>query len=443
MRLFLLSLALVALGITSPVKGEDFTLPLAGVDQLDVRVWTGDNRGPLFVWILNQYGERPGSERQAERLAAAGATVWQVDLLDSLLLRRDSRTVRSLDGEAVAALLEAAVDSRLGPVVAVGCDRMAAPLLRGLRLWQDRTDDVNAIAGAVLFYPNLYRGTPVAGEDPQLLGIAGATGLPIAVMQPELGVHRQRVNELQDALRGGGSATYTWLIPGMRDYYLQYTEHPDTETFEAFGGPLPPDVRQAQEGTTAQLMAMVRLLAAAPRTARAAALDAAVDASMDTPFGLVERPRTEAPSFDQVDARGERHTLDGSLGRVTLVNFWATWCPPCVHEIPSMNRLAGDYAEDEFAIVSINFKEDADHILAFMDEVQVDFPVLMDLDGSIAAEWSVFAFPSSFLLDREGRIRYSVNTAIEWDTDEIRRVIDRLREEPGERGQGHRPAVRK
>jgi len=429
LRRFLLWLVLFALVAAAPVKAKDFSLPLAGADELDVRVWAGDDQGPLFVWLLNQYGERPGSDRQAEQLAAAGATVWQVDLLDSLLLRRDSQTVRSLDGEAVATLLEAAVDSGPGPVVAVACDRMAAPLLRGLRDWQGRTEDVNAVAGAVLFYPNLYRGTPVAGEDPQLLGIASGTGLPVAIMQPELGVHRQRVNELQDALRTGGSAVYTWLIPGMRDYYLQYTEQPETETFEAFGGPLPPDVRQVQDGTTAQIMATVRLLAAAPRSTRSVALDEAAETSFDTPFGLVERPRQPAPDFDLVDARGERHTLDQSLGRVTLVNFWATWCPPCVHEIPSMNRLDGDYAEDEFAIVSINFKEEADHILAFMDEVQVDFPVLMDLDGAIAAEWSVFAFPSSFLLDREGRIRYSVNTAIEWDTDEIREVIDSLREE--------------
>ncbi|OOC09482.1 TlpA disulfide reductase family protein [Thioalkalivibrio halophilus] len=128
--------------------------------------------------------------------------------------------------------------------------------------------------------------------------------------------------------------------------------------------------------------------------------------------------------------RGETHRLEDRAGQVTLVNFWASWCPPCVHEIPSMNRLEGSYDEDEFAIVSINFRESPEHILEFMEEVEVDFPVLMDEDGAVSQEWGVFAFPSSFLLDREGRVRYSVNEAIEWDTDEVREVIDELRDEP-------------
>ncbi len=64
-----------------------------------------------------------------------------------------------------------------------------------------------------------------------------------------------------------------------------------------------------------------------------------------------------------------------------------------------------------------------------MKRVAVDFPVLLDRAGAVSSAWRVAAFPSSFLVDREGRIRYSVNTAIEWDAPEVRAVIDRLRAE--------------
>lgn len=91
-----------------------------------------------------------------------------------------------------------------------------------------------------------------------------------------------------------------------------------------------------------------------------------------------------------------------------------------------MNRLAAAYDARQFGIVSINFKEDAPHVLAFLKRVDVDFPVLLDGDGAVSNRWKVFAFSSSFLLDRNGRIRYSVNTAIEWDDPAVKAVIERL-----------------
>jgi thiol-disulfide isomerase/thioredoxin len=424
----ILCLVLTLLTLPFPLRA-DFAIDLDDGDRLDVWVRDGGGTGPLFVWLVNQYGERTATRQLADRMAGRGATVWQVDLLESLLLQRDNDTVRNLDGAPVAALLEAAVASGRGPVVVVACDRMAVPLLRGLRSWQERAQDMSAVAGGVLFFPNLYRGTPVAGEAPELLGIVSATTLPVVVLQPELGTHRQRLDALLDTFHEGGSPAYGWLIGQMRDYYLMHTESPDTEIFEGFGGPVPPDVQQAIADLPAQLMAAARLLAATPRPDHVAALDEDAEQSLLPAYGLVERPPHPAPDYDLPDARGQRHTLAESLGRVTLVNFWATWCPPCVHEIPSMNRLAAAYPEDEFAIVSVNFQEDAGHVLDFMEQVQVDFPVLMDSDGAVAARWRVFAFPSSFILDRRGRVRYSVNTAIEWDTEAVMAVIDALREE--------------
>jgi thiol-disulfide isomerase/thioredoxin len=426
-RLILCTLALV---IPLPDAQGDFSVPLPDGDRLDVRVVEGSANGPLFVWFINQYGERSAVENLTPGLVERGATIWQVDLLESLFLERHNESVRTLGGGAVKALLDRAVQSDLRPVVTVAVDRMAAPVLRGMRDWQQQDGaDPHELAGGVLFFPNLYRGTPVAGEEPELLGIAAATSLPVVVIQPELGTHRQRLGTLLDTLHQGGSRAYAWLIRQMRDYYLFHSETAHTQIFEGFRGPVPEDVQQALDAAPAQLIAAARLLSATPRPARVAALDPEAEESIVPAYGLVQRPGEPAPGFDLVDARGRRHTLDESLGRVTLVNFWATWCPPCVHEIPSMNRLAAAYEPDEFAIVSINFKEDAEHILEFMDQVQVDFPVLMDTDGSVAADWRVFAFPSSYLLDARGWVRYSVNTAIEWDTEEVRAVIDRLSSE--------------
>lgn len=427
---FLLPWIIVLAAILSPgVTQAGFTVHLEGADQLEVHEFGAQGDGPLFLWLVNQYAELETPNAIIRTLAERDATVWRTDLLDSLLLQRSGDAIRSMDGAPVAALLDAAVRSGRGPVVVVACDRMAVPLLRGLRTWQESADDTTAVAGGILLFPNLYRGTPVAGEEPELLGIVAATNMPVAVFQPALGTNRDRIGPLLETLYAAGSPAYAWMIDGVRDYYLLHSEEPENKALETMAGIMPEDVRRAVANTPQQLLEAARLLAVTPRPAHVAALDERAEMPIAPAYGLIEREPRPAPDYALVDARGSDHELAESLGRVTLVNFWATWCPPCVHEIPSMNRLAAAYDEREFAIVSINFREEPEHILQFMREVAVDFPVLMDEDGQVSREWGVFAFPSSFILDRQGRIRYTVNTAIEWDTDTVRQVIDRLRAE--------------
>ena len=409
----------------------DFSLDAGAGDRLDVKVWGQDEKGPLFIWLLNQYGERERADSLAWRLEARGATVWRVDLLESLLLERTGEAIRNIDGAPLAALVRHAAKSGRRPIVLVACDRMAVPLLRGLRAWQEQGGDNADVAGAVLFFPNLYRGTPVAGEAPELLGVVSATNLPVMIMQPALGSNRGRLDDLLSALRSGGGSAYAWIVPEVRDYYLMHVEKPVSESLQAMAGPVPAPVERAVKATPDRLMSAARLLASTPRPSGPARVRLAEDKPVAPAYGLIERPARPAPDLFLADARGKSHALAESRGRVTLVNFWATWCPPCVHEIPSMNRLAAAYDPREFAIVSVNFKEDPTHVRAFMAKVAVDFPVLLDEDGAASARWGVFAFPSTFILDRQGRIRYSVNTAIEWDTAEVRAVIDRLRGEGG------------
>ncbi|MDX2343196.1 MAG: TlpA disulfide reductase family protein, partial [Acidimicrobiia bacterium] len=146
--------------------------------------------------------------------------------------------------------------------------------------------------------------------------------------------------------------------------------------------------------------------------------------------GLVEfSSKRAAPGFDLVDFQGGRMNQDVYKGKVALVNFWATWCPPCVEEIPSLSRLAKRYNPEEFDLVSIDFRETPQELKKFSESVPVEFPVLMDEDGLVSMNWKVFSFPSTFLLDRQGRVRYSANRAIDWDNPEVWQVVDKLIEE--------------
>lgn len=408
-----------------------FTLPygMQG-NELDVSVIGEKNtQGPLVLWLSNQYGDTIGEVALAHALARRGATVWMVDLLNSLLLPRSNNAVRDLDGHGVQALIEAAVKTDR-PVALVGLDRMAVPILRGMRLWQAGTTNTRAVAGAVLLFPNLYRGTPVAGQEPSFLGIVAATNMPVMILEPERGVNRNRLGSLLDALQHAGSPTYGWIIPDVRDYFPLHLKTPQNETLKNLPDLMKPQEARAMQALPAHILRGIAMLADSPHPATVLPIDKALEKPIEQAFGLIQVAPKKAPNFALPDLDGRIRRLDGGIASdhsaVTIVNFWATWCPHCIEEIPSLNELAKQYPADKLRVLSINFKESRDHVADFMKKFHVSFPVLIDRQGDVAAQWGAFAFPSSFIVDDEGRVRYSVNAAIDWNTPKVKAIIDRL-----------------
>ena len=125
------------------------------------------------------------------------------------------------------------------------------------------------------------------------------------------------------------------------------------------------------------------------------------------------------PPLHLSDLDGRTQDLAQLRGRVVLVNFWASWCPPCVHEMPSMQRLKERLAGRPFTILAVNMAETDKEVRAFLSKMKVDFAVPMDRDGTVLKSWKVFVFPTSFVLDAEGNIRLGVFGEVEWDSPEV------------------------
>lgn len=115
------------------------------------------------------------------------------------------------------------------------------------------------------------------------------------------------------------------------------------------------------------------------------------------------------------DLNGKTHKLEDYRGQVVLVNFWATWCPPCRAEMPSMQRLKEKMAGKPFVILAVDMGEPEDTVRSYIREIKTDFTVLMDKDGHALRAWKVFAFPTSYVVDAQGKIRYALFGSIEWD----------------------------
>ncbi|MEK3793538.1 redoxin domain-containing protein [Paenibacillus sp. FSL R7-0204] len=110
-----------------------------------------------------------------------------------------------------------------------------------------------------------------------------------------------------------------------------------------------------------------------------------------------------APVFKAVTLQGEKVSLSEYKGRVVLLNFWATWCKPCMREMPLLNELSQS-AELPVEILFVNAGESKGTVSEYMAEQQFSFPVIIDVTGRISASYSVNALPSTYIINKAGEI---------------------------------------
>jgi peroxiredoxin len=145
----------------------------------------------------------------------------------------------------------------------------------------------------------------------------------------------------------------------------------------------------------------------------AARQDAAQKIAEQSRPALTGDSRSIAPDFELTTLDGQRVALRDLRGKVVLLNFWATWCPPCKAEMPDLQALYEEHGDArDFVVVAVNFQEDLAPVEAFMRERGLTFPVWLDAQGAAGAKLGVRGLPVSFIVDREGRIRDAWNGQI-------------------------------
>ena len=150
--------------------------------------------------------------------------------------------------------------------------------------------------------------------------------------------------------------------------------------------------------------------------------------------GLESRPAQPAPALQAKDFAGRSHTLADYRGQVVLLNFWASWCPPCRREMPSMERLRLRMAGRPLVILALDSVEPVEDVQEFLATMKLGFPVLLDPAGENTRRWKVYALPTTFLLDSSGRIRHVLKGGAEWDEGEALEAIEGLLREAGMEG---------
>ena len=140
----------------------------------------------------------------------------------------------------------------------------------------------------------------------------------------------------------------------------------------------------------------------------------------------VPREPTPADDFALASLAGGTVKLSDYRGRVVFLNFWATWCPPCRSEMPSMERLYQKLRAKGLEIVAVDLQEPKDTVRRFAKDNGLTFTVLLDANGAVGGAWSAQSIPTTYLIDRTGGILARAIGAREWDSPDMVALFDAI-----------------
>lgn len=342
----------------------------------------------LLLWIAPGFDSKTRVVKMAEQLAQRNIEVWRVDLADSLFLPKSTSTLRSLSGKYVAGLVEQAHALTGKRITLVARSYAAIPALRGARRWQQQQAEKKSVDayfnGAILFSPELYATVPALGLEPVYAPVMSASNTPIMIYQAGNRSNRWQLSQVLSSLRDGGASVYLKVLQGVTGvFYEGDKSEAAAEKFMQLPDEIPQVVNLLQQTP------MPIIVPPLPENKQVEqhGLDSSLKPYVGKPLPLL---------LDLPDVNGKRVIRDSYKGKVTVVNFWATWCPPCVEEIPSLNRLRQAMQGKPFELISIDYAEDTQRIEKFLQQVNVDFPVLLDTDGKVAASWGGFSLSFDF-----------------------------------------------
>ena len=387
-------------------------------DEIVYERWAGGDAARVLLLPADE-GFTENEMAFGQALAAEGLDVVYPRLHDSYFLTPGAFSLSAVPTADLVAFL-AHIDDGERPLVLVANQRVAVIALQLVDAYQRHVSDRRP-AGLVLLSPYLEASAPVPGAPIVFHAAAQRSNLPLALFQPSSSSRMYYLADTIAALESGGSPVYARIEHDTRDAYHiwpeQITAHEAVQRKR-----LPADI-------AAVLPLLIASEAAPLPSVSAGAPGARRNTVFALPQAIADMPA--APAFHLTDLNGRAWTVDDLRQHVVLLNFWATWCPPCVEELPALMRLRARMPQADFTIVSIDVGEDQATIERFLHDhgIALGYPVLVDSEGDTVKRWHITGFPTTFITDRRGRLRYGLIGAINWDSDEVVALIEQLLDE--------------
>jgi thiol-disulfide isomerase/thioredoxin len=397
---------------------DSLDIELGNGFEINVTRFQGEGK-TLFLWLPSERGFGQGYIPVALNLQALDYDLWTVNLHETYIIPTGRDSLAEIDLDDLVELFTLAKLQGFEEVFIVTSGRGMSVALESSYLWQRQNPRDDLIKGLLVFSPHIVKGRTEMGQDARYLDISSYSNLPVYLLQAQHSVKFSRSREIARQLAGGGSQVFVHYLAGVQGgFHMRPVEDLTPQDLE---------VRAQLDEIFSAAIGLLRQVPSAP-------LRAGYDPQAQDRIKILSKaarlyPFTGDPSPPQLvlqDLSGNYFDLQAATDQVVLVNFWATWCGPCVEEIPSLSRLVARLEGQPFKVVAVNIGESAKSIRQFVKEIPVNFDILLDSHGDAVRDWKVYAYPSNYLIDRDGRIQYAYRGALQWDSPQVVETIESL-----------------
>ncbi len=395
---------------------EKIEVELISNEVISIDTFKSDGE-TLYLYLPSERGFGKGYIPTAQQLAFSGYDVWALDLHSSYMVPKHRSSIDKFDVDDLVELVYFTKQQGFKKLFFITSGRGAQLALKVARRWQLEYPDSDYLKGHIFHSPHLIQGKPRLGDKADYVDIAKSSNLPIYLLMPQYGTKYFRIQEITDTLETGGSSVFVHKLKGVRGGFHMRNE---SDLLKA-------DMvaRDNLDNIYIQASKLLSTIDPPLLLTQSKCRESRVSHAISEPKLAPYRGRHNIElKLDNLS--GQKISITDFKNKVVLVNFWASWCKPCVKEIPSLVRLSEKFSKDEFEIITVNVGESIGEITEFKKKVNFDLLTLLDTSGEAVKDWGVYAYPSNFLLDKNGVIRHGYRGALEWDSPSVVNTIKDL-----------------
>ncbi|MEB8433749.1 TlpA disulfide reductase family protein [Cocleimonas sp. KMM 6892] len=399
------------------------TVLLPSEQEINVEEYGSAKSQKHVLWLTSERGISGELQKTVLEISKQNDLhILMPDWHDSYFLSPSRSALEKIPEEDYRDLIKYYAD-KFDTLFIVASDRAASHTLKALHQLQtekaintphtNTSKNTGTIAGLILIAPYLQKQTPDIGKRVEYLDIAKHSNLPLYVFQAERSPRYVPLPQLIKALEQGGSQVYTHVLKGITGGFHARNKEDLT----------PIDLK-AKDAFPKQINNALSMLAFAEAAPLKPIKEYTVVKTQKR-LNMLKKVTLTTPSLVLTDLSGKPHNLTDYHDKIIVVSFWASWCRPCIEEMPSLVKLKEKYKQD-LEILAVNVREDTEVIQAFTQTMGINFPILKDSDSSVTEAWKVYVYPSNFIVDKTGKLSFAATGAMDWQEPEIESVINGL-----------------